>query len=352
MTAHGETTRPVPQRAPVPIIEIESLSVAFGGGQSEVRAVDDVSLDIQPGEILALVGESGCGKSTLAYSLVNLVPEPGRVVAGQVRFKGRSMTTMRPPELRAVRGGEIGMVFQAAMNALNPVLTVGTQVGHILDAHPDRFKSRREGFAYFEELLRRVRLEPSRVVDAYESQLSGGMKQRTCIALGLLLKPEVLVLDEPTTALDVLNQRLVLEVLGELRQAFGLTIMFVTHDLGIVAELADRVAVMYAGRLVDVGGVDDIFYGSRRHPYVGALVDAIPSAVDLGREPRPIGGQVPNLLALPGGCRFSPRCRRAVEQCRQREPVLLAAGDGHLVACHLVHEEQTADAAVTEEAET
>lgn len=321
--------------APTALLEVDDLTVAFGDGSGSVRAVENVSLSVQAGEIYALVGESGCGKSTLAYSLLNIVPPPGQVIGGEVRFRGRSCQQMTKRELNRLRGAELAMVFQGAMNAFNPVLTIGTQVEHILQAHPDVFDDPREGREYFEHLLELVQLPPKRIWKSFESQLSGGMKQRVAIAVSLLLKPSVVVLDEPTTALDVLNQRLVIDILKDLHRSLGVTILFVTHDLAVVAELATRVAVMYAGRLVDSGTVDEIFSADRRHPYVEALINAIPSVLAAGLHVKPIGGQVPNLAALPQGCRFAPRCPLAEQVCTEVEPPLLSDAEGHRVACHV-----------------
>jgi peptide/nickel transport system ATP-binding protein len=230
------------------------------------------------------------------------------------------------------------MVFQAAMNSFNPVVTIGRQVDHLLEAHGEVFDSHRDGRAYFDELLGMVRLPPERIWQSFEHQLSGGMKQRVAIAVALLLRPSVLVLDEPTTALDVLNQRLVLDVLRDLHRALGLTVVFVTHDLAVVAELATRVAVMYAGRLVETGTVDEIFTDRRRHPYVAALISAIPSVLEQGLRVRPIPGQVPNLAELPAGCRFAPRCPLAQPICLETEPRLIPNDTGHAVSCHVANE--------------
>lgn len=322
------------------LIEVDDLTVAFGSGPGSVRAVEDVTFRVDQGDIYALVGESGCGKSTLAYSLLGMVPPPGRVTQGDVRFRGHSCTTMGKTELNRLRGAELAMVFQGAMNAFNPVLTIGTQVRHILQAHPEAYADPDAGRAYFEHLLELVQLHPKRIWDAFESQLSGGMKQRVAIAVSLLLKPALVVLDEPTTALDVLNQRLVIDILNDLHRELGVTIIFVTHDLAVVAELATRVAVMYAGRMVESGTVEEIFQrGGRRHPYVEALIGAIPSVLDTGLEVHPIGGQVPNLADLPPGCRFAPRCPLAEPVCHEDEPPLRADHNHHEVACHVVNRE-------------
>ena len=316
------------------LIEVDNLTVSFGS----LRAVEEVSLSVAPGEVYALVGESGCGKSTLAYSLLSMVPPPGAVSGGEVRYRGRSVTRMKRKQLNEFRGAEVAIVFQAAMNALNPVITVGRQVEHILAAHPKAFATAAEGRDYFESLLQLVRLPSRMVLGSFESRLSGGMKQRVAIAIAMLLKPSVLVLDEPTTALDVLNQRLVIDILRDLHEKLGTTVIFVTHDLGLVAEMAERVAVMYAGRLVEVGTVDEIFYGARRHPYAKALIDAIPSVIRDEDLIKSIPGQVPNLADLPPGCRFAPRCPFARGICTETEPPIRADRDGHAIACHVVNE--------------
>ena len=319
------------------IVEVRDLTVSFGSGPGSVRAVEEVSLRVGEGDILALVGESGCGKSTFAAALLDIIPAPGRVTAGEVLVQGRSLATMSREELQHLRGATVAMVFQSAMNAFNPVLTIGDQVDHILRAHPDVFATRREGREYFAHVLSLVRLDPERINASYESQLSGGMKQRVAIAVALLLKPKVVVLDEPTTALDVWNQRIVISILRELHRTLGITIVLVTHDLAVVAETATKVAVMYAGRLVEFGTAEEIFKDARRHPYVVALVGAIPSVLQDGLAVRPIPGQVPNLTQLPAGCRFAPRCELAEPRCRDEEPALLASESGHLVACHVVN---------------
>jgi peptide/nickel transport system ATP-binding protein len=317
------------------LLEVQDLTVAFG----KVRAVENVSLSIEQGNVYGLVGESGCGKSTLAYSLLGLVPPPGRIQSGSVRFRGLDLARMGYKELRRLRAEHIAVVFQAAMSAFNPVITIGAQVEHILDAHPQVYATREEGRQHFEELLRLVRLRPEQVWPAYESRLSGGMKQRVAIAFALLLQPEVLVLDEPTTALDVLSQRLVIDIIRDLHARLDTTVVFVTHDLAVVAELADRVAVMYAGRLVESGSVEEIFFDERRHPYVKALISAMPSVVADPETLRSIPGQVPDLSDLPPGCRFAPRCALAQPICTEVEPELLVSASGHAVSCHVVNEE-------------
>jgi peptide/nickel transport system ATP-binding protein len=333
-TAHVIPVRAPEARAngnrPATLLEVKDLTVTFG----KVRAVEGVSLEIEQGKVYGLVGESGCGKSTLAYSLLGMVQAPGRIAEGAVRFRGQDLSRMGYRELRRLRGQHIAVVFQAAMSGFNPVITIGAQVEHILDAHPDVYPDRAEGRQHFAELLKLVRLRPEQVLRAYESRLSGGMKQRVAIAIALLLKPEVLVLDEPTTALDVLSQRQVIDVVRDVHERLGTTVVFVTHDLAVVAELAERVAVMYAGRLVESGTVEEIFFDDRRHPYVKALISAMPSVAADPSTLKSIPGQVPDLTALPPGCRFEPRCALAEPICHEVEPTLLANAEGHAVSCH------------------
>lgn len=315
------------------VLEARDLSVEFELPAGPLRAVDGVSLQVRADDIYALVGESGCGKSTLASAFIDLVPEPGRIVSGDVLIRGRSLRGMSAEQLRRVRMAEVGMVFQAAMSSFNPVITIGRQVEHVLESHPEVWRGG-EGRGYFEHLLELVRLTPGQVWSRYESQLSGGMKQRVAIAFACLLKPSILILDEPTTALDVVNQRLVVEVLEDMRDRLGITIVFVTHDLSVVAEMATVVGVMYAGRMAQVASIDTVFYEPRRHPYVEALLSSVPNAFEPGRNARSIPGSVPRLDRLPPGCRFAPRCPRAEEVCGVRDPELLDDGSRNLVACH------------------
>ncbi|MBO0804798.1 MAG: ABC transporter ATP-binding protein [Nocardiopsaceae bacterium] len=322
------------------VLEARNLSVDFALPAGTLRAVDDVSLSVRDGDVYALVGESGCGKSTLAGALVNLVPKPGVIAGGDILLRGRSMRSMTAEELRRTRMAEVAVVFQAAMSSFNPVVTIGAQLEHVLEAHPEVWPDRREGRRYFDHLLEMVRLSPGQVLGRFESQLSGGMKQRVAIAFACVLKPSVLILDEPTTALDVINQRLVIDVLRDLRERLGVTIVFVTHDLSVVAELATTVGVMYAGRMVQVAPIDTIFYSERRHPYVRALLESIPNVLEPGRTATSIPGQVPRMDRLPPGCRFAPRCPLAEDACRKDDPELID-DHGNAVACHPVNREGT-----------
>lgn len=319
------------------VLEAQNLSIDFQLPTVRLRAVDDVSLKIYADDVYALVGESGCGKSTLAGALLNLVPEPGVIAGGDVLLRGKSILSMSAEELRRTRMAEVAMVFQAAMSSFNPVVTIGHQVQHVLECHPEVWPDRREGLEYFEHVLELVRLPARQVRNTFESQLSGGMKQRVAIAFACILKPSILILDEPTTALDVINQRLVIDVLQDLREKLGVTILFVTHDLSVVAELATTVGVMYAGKMAQVASIDSIFYERRRHPYVEALLSSVPNVLQPGRSARSIPGQVPRPDQLPPGCRFAPRCALVEPVCLKDDPVLVGDGQGNAVACHVVN---------------
>lgn len=319
------------------LLSIQGLTVAFRTRRGVLRAVDDVSLDVRDGDVIGLVGESGCGKSTLAFSLLGLVPEPGVIERGRIEFSGRELARATEAEWRSIRAEQISMVFQASMNSFNPVIPIEAQVRHVLEAHPHVWKGERAGLGYMQELLRLVGLDPPVVLRAYPHQLSGGMKQRVSIALSLLLKPRLLVLDEPTTALDVLNQRLVLEIIKRLHAELKITVIFVTHDLAIVAEIANRIGVMYAGQLVEIGELDQVFYAPRRHPYVLGLIRAAPSAFSDQRA-QPIPGSVPDLTTLKPGCRFADRCPEAVDTCGREGPAWMDEAPGHWVRCPVVFE--------------
>lgn len=321
---------------PTPILEIEGLAVEYHTGQKPLRAVDQVDLALNRGEILGLVGESGCGKTTLGHAMLRLIEKPHRVAGGRIRFAGLGeVLQMNKAALRRYRWEHIAYVFQSAQNALNPLLTIRQQARLVIDSHPGgKHHNVDQRMA---ELLRLVNLDPRRVLSAYPHELSGGMKQRVGIALALVLDPEVIVLDEPTTALDVVSQATILEILRDVHQRLNTAMVFITHDMSVVAELADRVAVMYAGRIVELGPVDDVFYGAR-HPYTQALMAAVPSLDGDPRALRAISGHPPDLRRLAPGCRFQDRCPFVVEACRLREPVLSLVGADHTAACHRLDE--------------
>jgi len=315
---------------------VEGLSVEYRTPAGVVCAVRDVTFDLHLNESLALIGESGCGKTTLGLALLRLLPKLGRTSAGAIRYRRRDghvidLLELDGDELREFRWKECAMVFQGAMNSFNPVLRVWDQMLDTVRAH--KAMSRDEVRDRSVQLLRMVQLEPDRILKAYPHELSGGMRQRVLIAMALLLDPPVIILDEPTTALDILTQRAIIEVLRSLRQELDFAMIFISHDLALAAELADRVATMYAGRVVEQGAVRDIFY-QPRHPYTVGLIKAVPPVVGDLPEIASIPGAPPSLLLLPSGCSFHPRCPYARDRCAQEDPVLTGVGVGHEVACH------------------
>jgi oligopeptide transport system ATP-binding protein len=306
------------------ILEVRGLSTHFFTRAGTVRAVEDVSFTIRRGSTLALVGESGSGKSVTSLSIMRLIQEPGKVVSGEILFNGRDLLKLNGREMRRLRGSEIAMIFQDPMTSLNPVYTVGDQIAEAVMLH-ERLP-RKQAWAKAVEMMNRVRIPDSaRRAKDYPYQLSGGMRQRVMIAMALSCNPELLIADEPTTALDVTIQAEILELLRGLRKELDLSILLITHDLGVVAETADRVAVMYAGRIVEDANVRDIF-NSPRHPYTEGLLRSVPRLTEEGlrmRRLETIEGTVPSLLALPRGCKFAPRCSYVVDECTRDEIPLL-----------------------------
>ena len=318
-----------------PLLEVDGLKTHFFTRDGVVRAVDGVSFSIQPGETLALVGESGCGKSVTSLSILRLIASPpGRTVAGAIRFNGRDLLGLSERAMRKVRGNEISMVFQEPMTSLNPVLTVGRQVAEALVLHKGMSRSAANARAV--EMLHLVNIpEPARRASEYPHQLSGGMRQRVMIAMALACDPKLLIADEPTTALDVTIQAQILDLMRALKEKTGAAIMLITHDLGVVAEMAQRVVVMYAGRKVEEARVDDIF-ARPRHPYTRGLLNSMPrlgAAKTARARLAEIPGMVPSLREPIAGCAFASRCAHAVERCRAESPPLELRGDGHTVAC-------------------
>ena len=307
-------------------------------GAGIARAVDGVSFDLYPGETLGIVGESGCGKTVTSLSILRLIPEPPGYIRPEsvIEFEGRNLLTLAPPELRAIRGNRIAMIFQEPSSALNPVLKVGDQIAEAAVVHQGL--GRREARARAIEMLQLVGLpDPGERVDQYPHQLSGGMRQRVMIAMALVCHPQILIADEPTTALDVTIQAQILELLDRLQRELGMAVMLITHDLGVVAGTADRVAVMYAGQVVELATTPDLF-ARPAHPYTEGLMASIPR-LDAPRERlHTIPGQVPAATRWPAGCRFHPRCPHAWDRCRTEEPPLLDAGAGHQSRCWLVEE--------------
>jgi oligopeptide transport system ATP-binding protein len=317
--------------APTPLLEVRDVSVEFATHEGAVRAVSQVDLDLVTGETLAIVGESGSGKSQMLLGLLGLTARNGRV-SGSTRFKGEELVGASAKRLNQIRGAEIGFVFQDPMTSLNPYLTIGRQLTEPLTVH-----RRIDGAAATTqaiEMLHAVHItEPERRMQQYPHQLSGGMRQRVAIAMALICRPEMLIADEPTTALDVTVQAQVLALLREVRENFGTAVILVTHDLGVIAELADRVNVMYAGRIVETGSVDEIFYNCR-HPYTEALERSIPQLGDDRLERLvAIAGNPPNPLRLPPGCAFHPRCPYRFDVCDKSVPPLETVETGHRKAC-------------------
>ncbi len=313
------------------LLEVRDLTVHFDTENGLVEAVDGVTFNVRSGEILGVVGESGSGKSVTALALLRLIRPPGRIVRGAVRFEGRDLVELSEDEMRTVRGTRIAMVFQSPRTALNPVLTVGRQISRLVELLQGA--SRAEGRARTIEMLKLVGIaEPERRARQYAHQLSGGMCQRVMIAMALATSPRLLLADEPTTGLDVSIAAQILDLLRDLGRRTGASILLITHDLGVVAEVCDRVAVMHAGQIVEVGAVRTIF-ARPLHPYTKALVRSIPR-IDRDVTMEPIPGMVPSLLAPPPGCRYADRCPCVLDVCRRDRPALRAATPNHDVACH------------------
>jgi peptide/nickel transport system ATP-binding protein len=315
---------------PPPILEVEHLTLTYATRAGGVSAVDDVSFTLNKGESLGLVGESGCGKTSVASSLLRLLAENAEITRGQIRFKGVDLVALSEGEMRRYRWRNIAMVFQAAMNALNPVYTVGDQIIEALEQHVG-VHSYAQARARVGELFTLVGLEP-RLMDRYPHEYSGGMRQRAVIAMALACNPDIIVADEPTTALDVIVQGTLLRELRALQREIGMAMVYISHDIAVIAEVSDRIGVMYAGRLVEIGPATEIF-ARPRHPYTGALMAAFPSVTGPRRPLAALGGEPPNLLSPPRGCRFNPRCAFATNKCRSETPPLMDFGGGHLAAC-------------------
>ncbi|MCA9592418.1 MAG: ABC transporter ATP-binding protein [Myxococcales bacterium] len=333
---------------PEPLLSVRHLTTAFSTDRGVLRAVDDVSFDVPEGQTLAVVGESGCGKSVTALSIMRLVPSPpGEITNGEIRFKDKNLLGLPEKQMRALRGDAISMIFQEPMTSLNPVYSVGSQIIEAIRIHRD--SSRKEARARAIEMLRLVGIpSPAERVDAYPHQLSGGMRQRVMIAMALSCDPSLLIADEPTTALDVTIQAQILDLLRRLQEELGMSILFITHDLGVVAEFASDVAVMYAGRVVETGNVKRIF-DAPLHPYTRGLLASVPpmdASRDLARPNRlpTIEGVVPDLTALPKGCRFADRCAlyaarpEGYQRCTEEEPELRDFGDGNRSRCHFAEQ--------------
>ncbi|MBW2060284.1 MAG: ABC transporter ATP-binding protein [Deltaproteobacteria bacterium] len=316
-----------------PLLEVKNLHTHFLTDDGLVKAVGGISYDLYKGETLGLVGESGCGKSVSALSILRLIPNPpGKVVEGEVFFEGRDLLKISEHEIREVRGNEIAMIFQEPMTSLNPVLTIGYQIAEPLEVHKGLSKDK--AWEEAANLLTKVQIpEAAARLRAYPHLFSGGMRQRVMMAMGLGCDPKLIIADEPTTALDVTIQAQLLELMKNLTRDFNMALIIITHNLGVVARYADRVNVMYAGRFVEKGTARDI-YGDPRHPYTIGLMASVPRLdLDVKKKLIPIEGQPPDLLHIPPGCAFRPRCNYAIERCQVDTPELTPVGDKHEVAC-------------------
>jgi oligopeptide/dipeptide ABC transporter ATP-binding protein len=320
--------------AETPLLEIRNLTTTFSVRGLTAKAVDDVSLSILPGQTLGLVGESGCGKSVTAHSIMRLIPSPpGRIAAGEIRFEGQDLAALSEARMRRIRGNRISMIFQEPMTSLNPTYPVGDQVGEVIRLHAklSRAAARERSI----EMFKLVGIPAAeKRIDDYPHQMSGGMRQRVMIAMALACNPQLMIADEPTTALDVTIQAQILELMNRLKAETGAAILFITHDLGVIAEMSQHVAVMYAGRMMEYADARTLF-ADPKNPYTVGLLGSIPV---LGRRGvrgrlRTIPGMVPSLLRLPEGCLFSDRCPDVFDDCRKVAPAMVAAGEGHLVRC-------------------
>ncbi|MGH6948192.1 MAG: ABC transporter ATP-binding protein [Kiloniellales bacterium] len=314
-----------------PVLSVEKLSVDFRTSGGRLHALREVTLEVPRAKIVGVVGESGCGKSTLINAILGLLAANGEVVSGRILFDGEDIVRMSEARLRALRGQRISVVFQDPMTALNPVLSVGTQM---VDIQYRSGLSRKAKLAHAEEMLAKVQIpDPRRRLAQYPHEFSGGMRQRIAIAMALMAKPDLLIADEPTTALDATLEVQVIELLRELQRDIGCSILFISHHLGVVAELCDRVVVMYAGEVAERGAVRDIFHRAG-HPYTGRLLECDPARIEQPTRSLPtIPGDLPDLVELPPGCIFRARCRRAIERCEQERPDERRLGDWHLAAC-------------------
>ena len=313
------------------LLEVKNLRTYYYTLRGVVRAVDDVSFTLERGEVLGIAGESGCGKSTLAWALLGLVPPPGRIAGGKIVLDSIELTKLSENDLRKnVRWKKVSMIFQGAMNALTPVFTIEDQLAEPLIIHKGMHKDEaRERIA---QMLKAVGLDET-IMRRYPHELSGGQKQRVIIAMALLLNPDLVIADEPTTALDVIVQAQIMNLFKKIKREFNIGMIFITHDLSLIAEIADKVAIMYAGKIVEIGSSDQVF-GNPRHPYTQGLLRSIPR-IRSKEKITWIPGVPPDLVRPPPGCRFFPRCKYVKEQCRREEPKLKEVEPGHFVACHL-----------------
>lgn len=319
------------------MLSVRNLSASFHTRAGIVRAVRNVSFDVAPGETLGIVGESGSGKSVTCYSIMGLIPmPPGRIESGSAMLDGTDLLRCPEKELRAIRGKRISMIFQDPMTSLNPVLTVGEQIAEALHVHNEAGRSKEEIDKRVDETLTMVGIPPARK-NEYPHQFSGGMRQRVVIAIALSCEPDLLIADEPTTALDVTIQAQVLLMIRDLRDHLGTSMIMITHDLGIVAQTCDNVAVMYAGEIVEMGTAEDIFTHSKHHPYTDGLFASLPNIKSKTERLQPIAGLMPDPTNLPKGCKFAPRCGKCMEICKEVPPEVYTDGT-HSIRCHLFHQ--------------
>jgi peptide/nickel transport system ATP-binding protein len=314
------------------LLEVQNLRMHYQTAQGLIKAVDGVSFEMRRGEALGLVGESGCGKSSVALSIMRLLPPNGRLLGGKILFHNEDLLAKDEEEMRKIRGRRISLIFQAALNALNPVHRVGDQIMEAIQAH-ERI-GKKEVSRRVEELYKLVGLDPG-MVNSYPHQYSGGMKQRAIIAMALSCKPELLIADEPTTALDVIIQDQIIREIMKLQKRFNLTLIYISHDISLIAETCSSIGVMYAGKLVEYAPTITLFQ-SPLHPYTKGLLSSYPSIKGPKRRISPIPGEVPNLLHPPLGCRFHPRCSKALKICREKEPEYRRIKADHYIACHLI----------------
>jgi len=315
----------------MPLLEVKNLETQFATGQGTLKAVDSLSFSLEEGQTLGIVGETGSGKSVTALSLMRLISPPGRIARGEIIFEGENLLAKPESEMRTIRGRKISMIFQEPMTSLNPAYTIGNQIAEVYQVHLGLGKP--EAYRRSAEMLRRIRIpDADQMLHRYPHEFSGGMRQRVMIAMALACRPKLLIADEPTTALDVTIQAQILDLLNEMRQRLKMAMVFISHDLGVVARVSDHIAVMYAGRIVEYGDKYSLFE-STLHPYTMGLLDSIPRKGSRHKPLRPIPGIVPDLLHLPPGCPFHPRCSRAVARCKEERPPLAKWKSLHSTAC-------------------
>jgi oligopeptide transport system ATP-binding protein len=316
------------------LLEVKDLQVSFFTYAGEVKAVRGISYELKPGEVMGIVGESGSGKSVSSYGLMGIIPDPGKVIGGSIMFDGTDITKLSERELLKIRGKDIGMIFQDPMTSLNPVYTVGNQIDETLRKHTNLNKEQRK--ARMIELFQLVGInQPEKRIRQYPHEFSGGMRQRVMIAMALSCNPKLLIADEPTTALDVTIQAQILELMKELKSKINMSIIFITHDLGVIADICDKVAVMYAGNIIETGSIDEIFY-SPKHPYTWGLLKSIPKLTSDEHERLiPIEGNPVDLINPPAGCAFAPRCKHCMKICLDKKPPVYTVSEGHNTLCWL-----------------